>query len=117
MLTIHTTQLAELGNDRLVTFFGRAQSFITAQLGMPVTAGEIETLYARGKSYGLRSEQDLVRYMFVAVAVGAVAQESDPDWMHRLLEVETPVNDLKLRRLFDEARHRLLPSIAQRIMQ
>jgi hypothetical protein len=111
MLTIRKTQMVALGSGRLAAFFARAQSFIAAQLRRPVDLAEIEALYARGQAYGLKSEQDFVRYMFVAVAVGASGSAGDPDWMRAILDVRTPANDLKLRRLFDEAQRHVPPGL------
>jgi hypothetical protein len=114
MLTIRDTQMAALRNDRLAAFFERARAFVGAQLRRPVARAEIETLYERGKAYELRSEQDFVRYMFVGVAVGAATRAVDPDWMRAILDVHSPANELKLRRLFDEAQRHVPPGIVPR---
>ena len=111
MLRISDTQLTVLGADRVTAFFGRARAFIAARLKIDVADADIERLYERGQAYGLRSEQDFVRYMFVAVALKAVKLDDDPEWMRTILDVRTPAVDLKLRRLFEEAARRLPPGV------
>jgi hypothetical protein len=111
MLTISNAQLRAINDASLSAFLTRAQSFIAGQLQRTIQLADIATLYERGKSYELRSEQDFVRYMFVGIAVNAAAEPADPDWMRSILEVRTPANDLKLRRLFEEARHYVPPGM------
>src|SRR3954470_1552534 len=110
MLVVRQAQIDAFRRQRIAAFLDRAQAFISERLRRPVAPQEIDALYERGKLYGLLSEQDFVRYMFVAVAVGASTAGSDPEWMRAVLAVATPSNELKLHRLFDEAQKRLQPA-------
>src|SRR5262249_35127896 len=107
MLTIRADQMAVLRRARLEALLERARTFVSDQLRRPVSRDEIDVFYERGKLYDLKSEQDFVRYMFVAMVIGVSAREPDPDWMRAILEVPTPVNELKLKRLFDAAQQHL----------
>jgi len=89
-------------------FSGRAQAFVAHQLGRPVAVEDVVSLVGRGRLYGLTTEQDLVRYIFVAVAAGAGDGAPDPEWVLDILcGPEGVTAQDRLLRLFDGAARRL----------
>ncbi len=107
MLVVGRSQLDALDAALTAPFLDKARRFIEARLCRSVSADELETLSARGRAYGFRSEQELVRYCFIAAACEAAAGDEDPPWIVAALRRPAPSNRIRLERLYAEATSRI----------
>ena len=99
MLRVSDEQMAALETAQRATFLERVRTFIQPRVTRCIHPNEFETLFGRAQLYGLESERDVIRYIYVAVMVGAAALTSDPEWMERSMQEQGGPTDARLRRL------------------
>jgi hypothetical protein len=108
MLNIKEAQFDALTGAQRTAFLMRIQDFIESNLGRRVEPQEAELLFQRGDEYGLVSEREFARYMFIAAASETASAPADPPWLSQIMGDRTRPARERLDRLFLEAEQQLV---------
>jgi hypothetical protein len=118
MIPIRGSQLAALEDEQQDSYLERVRSMIESSLKRPVHREHLQRLFARGQTYGLVSEREFARYLFVAAASNAGAVDADPPWIADIMNDGSATSATrKLQRLFAAAEIHLADVVARRLGQ